>query len=372
MMKQLKAVIYRLGGADHWILEECSSRTQIKYLIFAIALVFSVTLAFIGGFDVAQQYVPSVASMGTRIWIGIAAGTLWAALTFYLDFGLMNVSGGRVVSTLIRGISGIASVCITITALLILLNQSKIDNKITLESSTKIDAVDKEYLDAKKERYKLVSAKKALAEKYNEDVVLAEANRGYPGPRYNDKKAAYDVMIAAVEEERKSLEEKEGAYTTQYDNKRQALVSLESADFMTKVDKLFEVILASGYFSIFIIGCVYIFFASIELGALTLKTTISEDDEYHTKEKDYNQRHEAIRQEEALTNDRLLRDKKRHKSRRELSDFEAARYAETMQIIDDGIVREAEIRGRIQILRRKGYDTAADQLEAEWGRRNQS
>ena len=75
---------------------------------------------------------------------------------------ITSVTEGRVTVTAndteenIRAAAGFANICITITALLILLNQSKIDNQIAQTNTAAIKKIDSEYLTARETRFKLV------------------------------------------------------------------------------------------------------------------------------------------------------------------------------------------------------------------------
>lgn len=370
IMDTIKSIYYRLGGADYRVLKECGTRTVITYFGFALAVIVAVILAFVGGFDVARQFTPLIS-------VCIAVGVFWASLIFTFDFLIMNVGGIRgkeksiwisfadLVLKVVRGTAGIANVCITITALLILLNQTKIENQIIINNSEAIKAVDQEYLNGKETRYKLVNEKKQSAEKYNDEVVLAEARRGYPGPRYNEKKAAYESMITAINNETQKLDDQEKPYLKAYEDKRNAISSQGSDDFFTKVELLPNVVSKGGPLAVFMVICLFIFLASVELGALLLKSTISDNDDYHVAERTFDERQKPIQQEAARAAADLQREELKLKAKTLRDEFQSRKHKVDMQGLDDRIVNEAEIRGKIRILRSKGYHANADSLEQE-------
>lgn len=373
IMETIKSIYYRLGGADARVLKECGTRTVITYFGFALSVIVAVALAFVGGFDVAHQFTPI-------IWVGFAVGLFWAALIFTFDFLIMNVGGIRgndksfwisiadLALKVVRGTAGIANVCITITALLILLNQTKIENQIILNNSDAIKSVDQDYLAGKETRYKLINEKKHSAEKYNEDVVLTEARRGYPGPRYNDKKNAYEAIITAIDTETKKLDEQEKPYLKAYEDKRNAILSQGSDDFFTKVELLPGVVAKGGPLALFMVLCLFIFLASVELGALLLKSTISGDDDYHVAERNFDERQKPVQQEAAQAATNLQREELMLKARAKRDELQTRKHKVNMRGLDDSIVSEAEMRGKIVILRNKGYYANAEALEQELSR----
>jgi hypothetical protein len=357
-MKILKSLFYRLGGADYDVIRVCSKKTKVRYQNLALALMLSITLAGIGGFDVAKQFTPSV-------YVGVAVAIGWALATFSFDYFLINGGSSRGVFKYVRIVVGLANICITITALFVLLNQATIDSTIRLSNSGSVKALDEAYLAAKEDRYAAVKLKKAEAEKYNAEVVLPEAKNGYPGPRYIEKKAVYDAMIQAAQDETAKLDALEEQYHTAYENERSALESVQSNDFFAKAKLLPDVVWKGGWLTLYLMGCMFIFLSYVELQAISLKLSISGDDEYHTAEKD----HEAGAKEARVAAARLSDELERR--RLSLTTSEQARRLETkeyqflMNALDDSIVREAEMRGRIAILRAKGFTANAETLEAE-------
>lgn len=373
VMNTLKSIYFRVGGADHRVLKECGTRTVVRYFGFSLAVIVAVVLAFVGGFDVAHQFTQNVA-------VCTAVGLFWASLIFTFDFLIMNVGGipgkersfwlsvADLLLKLVRGAAGIANVCITITALLILLNQTKIENQIILDNSDAIKAVDQEYLAGKETRYKLVNEKKQSAEKYNDEVVLVETRRGYPGPRYNEKKAAYEAMINAVNDETQKLDDQEKPYLKAYEDKRNAISSQGSNDFFTRVELLPDVVTKGGPLAVFMVICLFVFLASVELGALLLKSTISADDDYHVAEKAFDDRQKPVQEEAARVALDHRREEMMLKAKVQSDELQSRRHKVEMQGLDDRIVKEAEIRGKIRILREKGYHANADSLEQDLNR----
>lgn len=357
-MKTIKALFYRLGGADYEVVKDCGKKTKVRYQNLALALLLTITLAGIGGFDIASQFTPSV-----PVKIGVAFG--WALATLSFDYFLINGGSARGVFKYIRIVVGLANICITITALFVLLNQATIDSKIRLSNSDGIKALDEAYLTAKENRYSAVRSKKSEAEKYNSEVVIPEAKNGYPGPKYAEKKAVYDGMIKAVEGETDKLNSLEEQYRTAYQNKRSALESIQSNDFFAKAKLLPDVMRNGGWLTIFLASCLFLFLSYVELQAISLKLSMSDDDEYHAAEKTHEARTKEVRVATAKHNAELERRKISLNTSEQDKQLEKKEYKFLMNNLDDRIVREAEMRGKIAILRAKGFTANAEALEAE-------
>lgn len=360
-MKTIKSLFYRLGGADYEVIKNCSKKTGVRHQNLALALALTITLAGIGGYDIASQFTQSVS-----IKIAVAIG--WALATFSFDYFLINGGSARGAFKYIRIVVGLANICITISALFVLLNQATIDSQIRLSNSGRIQALDEKYLAAKENRYSAVKSKKSQAETYNSDVVIPEAKNGYPGPKYSEKKAAYDDMLKAIQDETARLDILENQYLMAYQNERSALESIQSNDFLAKAKLLPDVMKNGGWLTMFLAGCLFIFLAYVELQAISLKLSLSMDDEYHTAEKN----HEAISKELRVIASRLNHELERRKLSLDTSEQDSQlgkkEYRFLMGDLDDKIVQEAEMRGKIAILRKKGFTANAHALEAELAR----
>lgn len=351
-------ILYRLGGADYDVIKDCSKGTRFRYLCLAMALLLATTLAFIGGFDIAHQFT-------SVVLINISVASLWALMTFSYDFFIVNGAHGGGALKKVRILVGFANIIITIVALFILMNQAQINSQITLNNSVAVKDLDDAYLGAKETRYATVIKKQAEAEKYNSEVILPEARRGYPGPKYIEKKAAYDVMITSINADKEKLDTEEEQYRLAYQSKRDALTSVTSNDFFSKARMLPQVLGDGGWASILLAVCLFIFLSYVDLQAISIKLAMSANDEYPTAEKEHESRMTSVRRVGAekdveIKKSRILLDRGRQEH-----DVDEEKHTDFIRKIDDQIVREAEIRGRIVLLRRKGYHAAARALEIE-------
>lgn len=358
IMKIIKSIFFRLGGADYDVIKNCSKRTRFRYLCLALALILATVLAFIGGFDIAHQFTPV-------LYINLGVAILWGLITFSYDYFIVNGAHGGGFLKYLRIIVGLANIIITIAALFVLMNQARIDSQITLDNSEAIKTLDDEYLRAREVRYKAVTEKKAAAEKYNSEVVLPEARRGYPGPKYEEKKAAYDVMIGSTNAETEKLNTAEEPYLSAYQAKRTAIVSITSNDFFSKVRMLPQVLQSGGWASILLAICLFIFLSYVDLQAISIKLSMSDNDEYHKAEKAHEELLSDGRQAGASAHAAMHRRRVLLDHREEEQKLNEQEHQHSMTEVDDRIVREAEIRGKISVLRKKGYDVAATMLEAQ-------
>lgn len=355
-MKMIKRFFYRLGGADYNIIKDCSSRTKWAYLGLGGASIVATLMGFAGGFEVAHQFTPN-------LYADCGAGALWGGLTLWYDFSIINgpKRGGK--SKYLRIIGGIAGVCITVSACLVFLNQDRIDGKIRVDNSDLVKTLDDDYLGAKEKRYQAVTDKRAQAEKYKTDVVLPEARRGYPGPRYIEKKAAYDLLIKEITTETGTLNSAEEQYRVAYQSKRDALTSVGANDFFTKLLILPPILLSGGWLSLAVAGCFLIALATLDLGAISMKLSMPDDDEYHKNEKDYEDLMRDARAAGAEANAELEKRRVALGYRADRRRLQEEEHDLSMQDVEDLIVREARVRRTIAVLRERGYTTSVEKLE---------
>ena len=356
-MKIIKNTFHRLGGADYDVIRDCSKKTKVQYQSIALALMLTVIVSFIGGFDVVHYYTESTP-------IRIAAASLWALATFSFDYFLINSSTTKPFFKYLRIGVGFANIFITITAFFVLLNQTTIDSQIDLTKSIALKKIDESYLKAKEDRYSAAETKKEEAEKYNSEVVLPEARSGYPGPKHEQKKAVYNDLIQSVNDENAKLDVKEQPYLNSYRTERKAVEDKLSNDFTAKAKLLPEIIANGGFMSYFLTFCLFVFLSYIELQTFSLKFSISADDEYHLAEKSHQVRTKNLREETAKSNADLDSRKILLNAAAQGSELEDREYRFLMDDLDNKIVREAEIRGKSAILHKKGYHANSEALTA--------
>lgn len=355
-MKIIKRLVYRLGGADYSVIRHCSPKTKNRYRDLAFALMLTVALAAISGFDIAFQFN---ASLPVKIAVSIG----WALATLSFDFFIINGGPAKKTSKKIRIVVGLANICITTSMVFVMLNQAAINTNIIKQNSGSIVTVDEKYLKDKKARYAAITKKKAEAEKYNSEVVIPEARNVRPGPKYAENKAVYDEMIKSINEETSKLDLIEQKYLTAHQTERSALEEEQSNDVFIKLSWLPTVLWKNGLVAIFLAGCFFIFFSYIELQAMALKSSMPENDEYHEFEEFRDSEMKNIRMN-ALKSESNSEGKKIILETAGIEkELENQEYDFMMENIDTSIVREAEIRGKSAILRKKGYTSTAGGLE---------
>lgn len=370
-METLKKIFYRLGGSDYDVVKLCGSKTRFEYFCLSLSFFPTIFLSTFGGWHIAhmafEKWQPDFALVGA-----IIAGLIWGAITFYLDFTILNTNGGNK-SRWIRGIAGVANICLTTAALFVALNHDSIESKLQEPLDETLKVLEKEYLAERANRYSAVDAKqkqiikaREQAEKYNREVVLPEAMRGYPGPRYAEKKAAYDAQISKIADdetslkpERDQLDSAESDFASAYQEKVRRAEKEGTSDFLLKIKELPGAILRGGGLGIFLTLCFLGFLLPVELMGIILKFGMSPEDEYYRKDLEYNTLLEPARIATARTsadmktqNQRLDLDMQMRKIKDRTREF-------SEQDRNDRIVEIARLEGEIDILRRKGYYTGA-------------
>lgn len=380
-METLKKMFYRLGGSDYDVVKLCGSKTRFEYFCLSLSFFPTILLSSFGGWHVAhmafEKWEPEVA-----LAAAIIAGLAWGAITFYLDFTILNTAGGNK-SKWIRVIAGLANICLTTSALFVALNHDSIQTKLQEPLEKNLKNLETEYLDQRAKRYSALEEKqkqiieaREQAERYNREVVLPEAMRGYPGPRYAEKKAAYDAQFSKIEDdetalksERDQLDEAEAAFSATYQEKIERAEKEGTSDFILKIKELPGAVQRGGALGIFLTFCFLFFLLPVELMGILLKFGMSPEDEYHRKEAEYNKLLEPARIAAAQTIATLKTENQRldlEKRMRKINDL--ARESST-QDRNDRVVEIARLEGEIEILRRKGYYTGAhEEALAKLGR----
>lgn len=358
MINYFLKTIYRLGGATFVVLRNCSPDTKTRYSNLGYSLLLSTALAFVGGFDIAHQFTPVA-------YYCAAVAFMWSVAVFSFDYFLIN---GGIVSGFFKYIRvpvGLANVFITTTALFVLLNQSTIDSNIRLANAAKITACDSAYLKDKEGRYSNVTERKNDILKYHKDRCEPEARNGHPGKEYYKKHALCITTDSLIAIDVVKLDSTEKTYNSAYLTEKEALQGITSNNFFAKA-KLLPDVLNDNVLVLILAICLFIFLSYIELQAILMKFAIDPNDEYHINLRKYNADRKGLlasqmENEVATEKGKIFLGKKIADEEMIQQNFNA-----DMTATDAMALREMEIKGRIKILRRKGYDATADNLEKLW------
>jgi len=350
--------IYRLGGATYNVIKHCSPDIQTKYSNLAYSLLLSTVLAAIGGYDIAHQFTAAMAFC-------FAVCILWGIAVFSFDYFLIN---GGVVNGIFKYIRipvGLANVLITITALFVLLNQSTIDTSIRLANAYKVGKCNTTYIAGKEGRYAQVKEEKKHIDEYHQQNCVPEALNGHPGPEYQKKHSLCITTNNEIVQETAKLDSTEKIYYAAYQTEKEALQSITSDDFFAKA-KLLPDILSANKLILVLAICLFIFLGYIELQSILMKFAIDPNDEYHINLRTYNANRKAflasqMENEVTTEKEKILLDRKNAGE-----DFARLQFEADMNASDAKALRELEVRGKIKILRKKGYYATADDLEKNW------
>lgn len=265
--------IYSLGGADYNVIQQCTANTKKQYRNLGWSVILCIFVAFISGADFTHQYTSSIP-------LTVAGGLLFAIFVFSFDYFLINSNSTNTFFKLLRVPVAIANVVLGTLALMVLLCQSKIDNKILLNSTSKITACDSNYQKAKLQRYFDYNTKVKTKEDYHNSVCFKEAKNGYAGANYFKKHAYCRIQDSILNIEKANIDSTEIAFSNTYKLEREALSKLTNNDFFQKCQYL-PSIFSENWITLLVAICVFIITSYIEIQAMAMKMSQNPNDEYH-------------------------------------------------------------------------------------------
>lgn len=273
MKKYFLIFIYSLGGADSQVIQHCTADTQKQYRNLGWSVILCTGIAIISGADFTHQYTPSIP-------ITVAGALLFGTLVFSFDYFLINSNSTNTFFKLLRIPVAVANVVLGTLALMVMLCQSKIDNKILLENTGKITKCDSTYQAAKELRYTAYGNKVKDKDHYHNTVCFPEAQNGYAGGNYRRKHAYCNTQDSLLAIEKAVLDSAELTYNKTYQVEREALGKLSSNDFFEKCYYLPEIFRAN-WVTFLVALCVFIIATYVETQSLIMKFSLKPDDEYH-------------------------------------------------------------------------------------------
>lgn len=272
-MKHFKTFIYSLGGADYNVIQLSTDDTKKQYSNLGWSVVLCTLIALISGADFTHQYTSSVP-------ITVAGALLFGTLVFSFDYFLINSNSTNNFFKLLRIPVAIANVLLGTLALMVMLTQSKIDNKILLENTGKITNCDSTYQLSKQQRYAGYEKKINDKDDYHNTVCIPEAHNRYAGTSY-DKKHTYCITqdsLFAIE--KVALDSAEVPYFKTYSVEREALRKLTSNDIFEKGNYL-PAIFKENWVALLMALCVFLIATYVETQSLIMKFSLDQNDEYH-------------------------------------------------------------------------------------------
>ncbi len=272
-MKYLKAIIYNLGGADYNVIQHCTEDTKKQYRNLGWSVILCTLIALISGADFTHQYTSSVP-------ITIAGALLFGTLVFSFDYFLINSNSTSTFFKLLRIPVAVANVLLGTLALMVMLTQSKIDNKILLENTGKITKCDSTYQISKLQRYEAYENKVTDKDHYHNTVCFPEAQNGYAGTNYGKKHTYCITQDSLLSIEKVALDSAEVPFFKTYSVEREALGKLTSNDIFEKGNYL-PAIFKENWVALLIALCVFIIATYVETQSLIIKFSLDPNDEYH-------------------------------------------------------------------------------------------
>ncbi len=277
--------IYTTGGAQPNVIQHCNEDTQKQYKNLGWSVVLCTGIAGISGADITHQYTPSIT-------ITVLGAVFFALLTFSFDYFINTSNSNKIAPKLLRIPVALANVCIGTAALMVMLNQTKIDSKLRLQNTNKITVCDTTYQYEKTQRYDSYMAKKKERDQYYTDVCLPEAKNGYPGKEFQRKFQLCKTTDSSLSIEKALLDSAETAFYQTYQTYKEALKAVNTASFPEKCAEL-PSIFKENWFTLLIAICVFIVSFYIECQSLIMKFSINKNDAYHTTLTLYNTLHKT-------------------------------------------------------------------------------
>ncbi len=345
----MNTLLYLLGNVRKSVIDRCSRKTRTQYLNLGRSLILTVFLSGFGGWDIASQFTNIQA-------ICVGVGFAWAVVTLSFDYFLISSSATSGFYKALRIVVGLCNISITISALFVLLNQASIDSDIKSKVTNEINALDSVYARGKEARYRETARQKTEADTYYHEEVETEARRGGPGPKFDRKKAVHTGMIEGYTSAVARLDSAEKQYFKAYQTERQSLESKKFNDFFAKVRVLPETMLAGGWLSLALAACLFIFLSYIELQAIAQKLNMkAAQEEYDREEAIVEKQEREVKAEEEVVKTAMENKRRWLDTRIQEQQIKREEYDLEMIELEDAIVREAEIEGRLAILKQKGY-----------------
>lgn len=273
MIQKFRKFIYSLGGADYNIIQHSTNDTKKQYSNLGWSVILCTLIALISGADFTHQYTSSIP-------ITIAGALLFGTLVFSFDYFLINSKSSSTFFKLLRIPVALANVLLGTLALMIMLCQSKIDNKILLENTGKITSCDSIYQSSKNQRYIGYYSKVNDKDHYHNTVCFPEAQNGYAGLNYVRKHTYCNTQDSLLVIEKATLDSTEVPYFNTYNVHRDALGKLTSNDIFEKGNYL-PSILKENWVALLIAFCVFIIATYVETQSLIMKFSLDPNDEYH-------------------------------------------------------------------------------------------
>jgi len=174
---------------------------------------------------------------------------------------------------------------------MVMLSQSKIDNKILLEKTAEITKCDISYQSSRQQRYASYDSKVMDKEQYHNRVCFPEAQNGYAGMTYRKKHTYCSTQDSLLVIDKAVLDNAEVAYFNTYNVKRQALGNLTNNDFFEKCYYLPDIFQAN-WVTLLVALCVFTIATYIETQSLIMKFSQDPNDEYHKDLAKYKTNHQ--------------------------------------------------------------------------------
>ncbi len=268
----MKTIIRKILGLNKEALELSSEQTQKAYYNQGYALFFVSFIAFGTGLEIGMQFTASK-------YLITSTGVLFSFLVFVMDYFLLSNSNTNFFGALSRILFGLTIVVLSTVSILLLINETDINNHVNNLKKDKIEKLDSLYEVQKSERYKNLKNLEAKQNEYYNTILQPEALNGGAGAEYLKKSIKYNNDSKAISAERKRLDSVEAGYYKTYNQKKSKIKLDEKLGMFEKAELLYFMIAKSMPKKVFAIVLI-IFLLGIELTALLTKFSILNNNEY--------------------------------------------------------------------------------------------
>lgn len=270
----MKNFIYsRLLGLDIKALELTSAKTKRNYLNLGYSLIFVALLSIASGVKIMSLFTSNtpLLALGGMITFGIV---------FFMDYLLVS-SSTNLLGGLTRFLFGVLNSAVSATCLLLLINNTDIEDYKESISKNQMTALKNDYETGYKDRYKVYNEQVNDNENYRKTIVEPEALNGYAGKVHEMKNAPYLLRKAELQKMKKGLDSVENSsFRKEYQDELDKLNKQEKMGLFEQIDIMFSKVIPRSTSSIvfgFIIATLLLI---LELSVLIFKQSISKENDY--------------------------------------------------------------------------------------------
>lgn len=245
----MKTLITSLFGLDSKLFDRLPASIRKKYGTKLIAFIISILISNVVAIEIAMT-VFEITEVIPLIFICL----IYSFVIGAFDILLMR----KAFPGIIRLVFSLALISISSMSAFTILTKKDLQNNRNTESEQQVAIIDSTYQTEKKERYKVLEAKKEQQLTYHNDVCVPESKRVEAGAIYNRKHQHCLTELAAITTLENELNTKEEPFKTAYNKKTEQAEKISSLGFFETMALTWEEIWSDnikkgGFFALLII-----------------------------------------------------------------------------------------------------------------------